>query len=487
MFTKIRRLGVFIREFVFTGRVQKNGRKILLVAAAIALTGVISAPVQANTSARIEGVAQFLIERAQENYLYIFEQKIRANGALQCYFGKTMRNLEFAGLKELLLSRKLWQNSLEKDLDALMTRAAARSIQKSLDVSSYAVSLWGEFIEFHGKIQIEYQQDDWRDLNFLPLDADQDLKDQVNSFYEQSNAINDALLFFKKFDVDDLCKTPTIGHKDFIAKIDAVYHLDDSLKAIERNFRVNKDKIRFKDNPGADFETAIAGFLVGLADKFQDQTEDYRNEIDTLLGLTALYRDDDATLTVKAIETLIEVKKSSGLKEEEFEKLKRHVLFFAQIGSADAADEVAAILKAYTVPAVSFIEKRKSEGHWLINSYLGLALGDSDLPSGMDEDNNFGIYAPIGIEYTHGLKSGRSVSYLVAPLDFGYPVSLKLNGLEDDYETDEIIAPSFGVTWGLDELPLAIGVIYQVGKSFDGEEEERLFLHFSFDMPLLNL
>jgi len=449
---------------------------------------VLTAGAQANTSARIEGVAQFLIERAQENYLYIFEQKLRENRALQCYFGETLGNLKIAGLKELLLSRELWERSLEKDLDTLLTRAAARSIESSLNVSSLAVSLWGEYIEFLGKLEIQYKGD-WRPMNWTPVPRDLEFEQLLNPFYETPNAINDALRYFQMFDKSKLCETPVIGHREFLVNIDAVYRLDDMLREIRDNFRQHRNEIRFADNPGEDVARGTARMLDGLEQEFGKQTKDYRAEIKTLIELTELYRDDNTTATVKAIETLNQVQQYSGLTDLEFEKLRRQVLFFAQIGSAEDPNEVAAILNAYTVPAVSFFEKRKPDGHWLINAYLGLAAGNSDLPDSVEENNDFGIYAPIGLEYAHGLDRGGSLAFMVAPFDFGYPVNLKLNGIESDYATEEIIAPSFAISYGFDDIPLAIGLVYQIGKSFPGDddEEKRLFLHFSFDMPLWNL
>lgn len=451
---------------------------------------VLASPIEAraNTSERIEGVAQFLIDRANDNYLYIFEQKIRENRALQCYFGETLRNLEIAGLKELLLSRQLWEESLEKDLDTLLTRAAARSIERSLDVSSLAVSLWGEYIEFLGKLEIRFGND-WYPLNQIPLDPDPRLEGLINEFYDPSNAINDALLYFRKFDQRELCQTPVIGHEDFVDRIDVVYRLDDTLREIRDSFRRHRHEIRFIDNHGGNVEAESTRFVSRLERDFDVQATDYRREIDTLIELAEIYSDENTTATVKAIETLKQVRQYSGLTDQEFERVRRQVLFFAQIGSAEDANEVAAILRAYTVPAVSFFEKRKPGGHWMLNAYLGVSAGTSDLPDSVQQDNDFGLYAPIGLEYSRGLDNGGSLGLMLSPFDFGYPVSLKLNGIESDYATEEIIAPSLAFSYGFKEIPLAIGLVYQIGKSFPGEdqEEKRLFLHVSFDMPLLNL
>lgn len=120
---------------------------------------------------------------------------------------------------------------------------------------------------------------------------------------------------------------------------------------------------------------------------------------------------------------------------------------------------------------------------------MGLALGNSDVPPGEDDNNSYGIYAPIGLEYSHTVGNGGSLSYMVAPFDFGYPISLKLNGIESEVEFDEIVAPSAGITYGLPNSPVAIGLMYQKGRTFASstEQEKRVFVHISFDMPLFIL
>ena len=94
----------------------------ILVALGLLLSPVTYASTE---SARIDGVAQFLIDRANDNYLYIFEKKIRESNVFQCYFPETRANLDVGGLKELLYSRGLWEDSIKKDLNVLATRAVA--------------------------------------------------------------------------------------------------------------------------------------------------------------------------------------------------------------------------------------------------------------------------------------------------------------------------------------------------------------------------
>ncbi len=142
------------------------------------------------------------------------------------------------------------------------------------------------------------------------------------------------------------------------------------------------------------------------------------------------------------------------------------------------------------MPAVSYYAKREAGRHFMVTSYLGTnySLGKSDF----DNSTNLNIYAPIGLEYSFGwwnMKYMDSLSIMVAPFDFGYPVSLKLNGIEEDVELDELVAPSLTISAGVKDLPITYGFGYQKGvkiKDTD-EEENRVFFFVAFDMPLFDL
>ena len=75
---------------------------------------------------------------------------------------------------------------------------------------------------------------------------------------------------------------------------------------------------------------------------------------------------------------------------------------------------------------------------------------------------------------------------MVAPFDFGYPVNLKLQGIEENIEFDEIIAPSISINFGVKKAPIAWGIVVQKGRKFDETSvpDTRVMAHISFDMPL---
>ena len=146
-----------------------------------------------------------------------------------------------------------------------------------------------------------------------------------------------------------------------------------------------------------------------------------------------------------------------------------------------------ALLSAYTLPAVSFFVKREpGESHWLISAWLG--AGITEVTSG-EERTDSSIYTPLGLEYSWGLQDRSSISVMLAPFDFGYPVSLKLNGLDDDVEFDEIVAPSLALAYGFKNYPLSTGIAYQKGRRIEDRDsaEDGIVLFLVFDMPLWTL
>ena len=81
-------------------------KKLLIALIAFFLYAPVSYALN-DAKSRIDGVTEFLIDRANENYMYFFENSIKENKDLKCYFARTVRNLELGGLKELLLSSGL--------------------------------------------------------------------------------------------------------------------------------------------------------------------------------------------------------------------------------------------------------------------------------------------------------------------------------------------------------------------------------------------
>ena len=67
-------------------------------------------------SGRIEGVADFLLERSNDTIISMFEKKINKNPLVKKYFPNTSKILITFNLKLLMLNEGLWKDNVEKDL-----------------------------------------------------------------------------------------------------------------------------------------------------------------------------------------------------------------------------------------------------------------------------------------------------------------------------------------------------------------------------------
>lgn len=453
-----------------------------------------------STSDRINGVAQFLIDRANDNYLYIFEKKIKENEKLNCYFPNTVENLEIAGLKELLYSHQLWEESLKKDMDILATRSTVSSIEKLFNVSGQAITIADTYAKLMLNVQVKYKGDIYP-VNSIPLNASDELKALLNGFYNSAAEITTALYRFKEYKTDNLCNTPLLDYNTFTKEIEVLFELDKKLQQLYNHIEQNKDSIlissfgladvkrllNLSEDQDGNIENSVVNYIkVGSAAALQSYgSDEIKTQINSIKNVISVFNNSENTMTVKVVQALKEIQHSGIIEDDILSAMKKYILFFAQISDAQSADQVNEILKAYTLPSTSFFEKRKPGEHWMISSYLGASGAYSNAPDVENKQDWFGVFAPIGFEYARGMSCGASWSIMISPFDFGYPITLKLNGIESEVEFNQIIAPSIAVSYGFAEYPLTLGAGYQKGRSINANNtEERILLFLAFDMPL---
>ncbi|NRB39365.1 MAG: hypothetical protein HRU20_13000 [Pseudomonadales bacterium] len=212
--------------------------------------------------------------------------------------------------------------------------------------------------------------------------------------------------------------------------------------------------------------------------------EGYYNRLKSL-------QDYSADKTRKATAVLKIVDSWQVLSDRDLRNLSNNILFFTKISEADSKDNVTAILKAYTLPDVSFSAKRGNSSSVFLSSYFAISASVyvDDQGSDLDTVSGAGLYLPVGLEYNWGLNGNGAISVMFSPLDMAYPVNLKLDGVEQSIEFDSIFAPSLSLAYGLENYPLNIGVSFQRGQTLEdvNETEERVLLFFGFDMPLFRL
>jgi len=557
------------------------------------------------TTERINGVAEFLIDRANDNYLYIFQRKIQKNETLSCYFPTTFENLTVGGstsLKRLLTSRDLWKESIQNDLEFLTIRSLAVEIESTLNVSEASVKIASSALDFIDLFQLDINGERYN-LNVIDLTADQNIQGRINGFTYGLGQVVSDLNEFRRY--QKLCPAPTINIDEFKRQFDSLRHLNDNLNDWVEHIEVNAADLRIKDSvangswqavceklnvSGSDcfdgtstikafkqnklkelidpniirniniikeavdgirnnkeqiINSAIRNAVCQKLEIADSQCTDKNTVIETVneivnadsvsntgridtellekikmisqvaallpssnedvtsqvfqalkrlksqiqIELTAKYNELESNLGVEDV--LAQKQQELKSRLESFDKLSRHILFFASVADASTASEVISILASYTLPSVSFFEKREEGNHFMVTSYLGVSYNLDE--EGQTEKSNNGLFVPIGLEYSRGVNwfdgNIRSASVMFSPVDFGHPINLKLNNIEEDFELDEIIAPSIAFSLGLEDYPLNFGIGYQKGRQLtaSSETENRVILFFAFDMPLLSL
>lgn len=450
---------------------------------------------------RIKGVSDFLIKRAKENYFYIFEKKIRDNKALQCYFPTTYSYVEEGDLKLLLTSRGIWGDSIKKDLDTLVARAFAKQLAEHFHHASMdATNFYLEIMQYLS-VTVEGQP---YPVTVMPVNANEQVRNAINGLYDDFLSLR-KLIEKKAEDLApfvNICQAPEISIDEIKQVIKGLQDVVQGLDAWSGSIAKYKDSLKVNvDALEHDCAEKSTAKICQIKDKIRTQwlpvvkqnlEQPLVKAAAASVFLTKYVHDvQQADKNTGKVLVVIKGLRASGLdKTVDLDKFKHHLLFFAQISDAEKAEEVSALLGEYTLPAVSFFVKReKNTSHILLSAFLGYGYGTVLNDSKAGTDNKSGVMAPLGLEFSYGTRGEGAWSILLAPFDFGYPVSLKLHGITENVDYDEIVAPGIYLSYGVPEYPLNVGLAYQQGRKVGAgiEAENRALFFVSFDMPLLTL
>ncbi len=452
---------------------------------------------------RVSAVTDFLIQRAEDNALYMFELRLKRNDEFACHFPDTYKYVENGELRFLMKSSKRWDEAISADLKTMAVRYAASEINEALNFKELAMDFTNEFIETSQYLELSYEGKQYP-LNVMPLTQDQQLRDLINGFYDQPVTLRDQLSTmgeaFTKLDAK--CDTLALNEQQFIQLSDDLKQALEGLKPwaefVAKNAKkltINKPLLEEKCGSEPDY----------LPCRYLKKSPEELLSSPTAKVLAASVVTAAAVVTLKQYGSKLEKAESAVEKVQigdDFlsksrakkliknpEKLKKQVMFFAEIADAKSKEEVQEILTNYTLPPVTFGIKREPGRHnLLISGYLTYSGGKTLNEDDFGKSNSHGVYAPVGLEYSYGLKNG-SLALMISPMDFGYPISLKLNGIDSNVDLDEVIAPSIAFSYGWKDYPLSIGLSYQQGRKAltSNDTEKRVMLFFGIDMPLLSL
>ena len=86
----------------------------------------------------INGVSEFLVERAEANLVHAFEHKIKGSDKFACYFPNTRKRLQYGHLQEwMLFPNIVWKETITKDMEFFALRSILIKIEKELNMSMY--------------------------------------------------------------------------------------------------------------------------------------------------------------------------------------------------------------------------------------------------------------------------------------------------------------------------------------------------------------
>jgi len=215
----------------------------------------------------VEGLSEFLIERANANLMAVYERRLKKNEDFQCYFPNTFEKIKSISIQGLFTSKEFWKESLEEDLEALVYRAALVEISKayyskgnadnSNTVDTEKVSgnvvvrkLYDRYTGFlqlvsyeDPKSQVPYS------LTSLPLDRTLAIVPIVNGFFDPlNNGRKDLItlmdMFVKAEKVKDICDIK-LEKLDDIKKALLSYK---NLLKLHEHFKKHSSNIAFNSN-----------------------------------------------------------------------------------------------------------------------------------------------------------------------------------------------------------------------------------------------
>src|SRR5216684_4490802 len=97
---------------------MKQSRQIafVLFLSATALASPRISQAATDEDAVIKGFTDFLLDRANDNYIYIFQRKLESNALMKEYLPATLQVARAGDLRSLLTDTKLWKRALNDDL-----------------------------------------------------------------------------------------------------------------------------------------------------------------------------------------------------------------------------------------------------------------------------------------------------------------------------------------------------------------------------------
>ena len=443
------------------------------------------------TSNRINGVSELLLERANDNFMYILQEDMKANRLLKCYFPVTYQYVTSNNLQLLLqVGSNVWRQSVQKDLEDLGIQLLFKEIGPK-ELKNWVNVIDQEYLEMLQYVSVKYDSVIYP-VNRIPLNAPPELRNIINGFYtyylsaqSRINKIIDS--------IDSTQSNNCECSKQQYVSVNMV--LENVGEAIDN---IKKQAERYKETDivwsglqdssrsiGTNFYRQFASLL-----EIDQRLKYYQEQIELIR------KDSSIVVQVFKLDQLIRTSIESGEnpfidKSElrEYNEFSRYALSFAVLSEAESKDQVKAVVQQLLLPPVSFAIKREPGARtFMITAYFGMQ-GGVEKVNNKDSKYFGGLFVPVGFEFSCGLKNG-CISLMVAPFDFANPVNQIINSDEGVAEFKDILNPGAYLSYGFKRIPLVLGAGYSKGQALTAKADgyhDRYLAFLALDMPLYNL
>jgi len=399
-----------------------------------------------NEDAVVNGTAQFLLDRAQQNYMFIFEKQLKENELFKQYFRNTSSMLENMSLQLILTNGKLLRETIIKDMEN--SGSTSMRFYKRQFVATFGDSI----VKIRDTI-IKYDST----FKASQMDVISRLNKNIASV-GRANNLNDL------FPLVDESLDTLWNHYKFIPQLN------------------KKDSI---PNPYVIFLSNAEVHKV----MFATMNDRFKTIIDTSVSFTT--RISTSLQVIKMVlwtnnPKLFQANKEYNDYKKHFDRFTTICFFFSQVADANNPDQIKNILKAATIPAVSFGKKRaENENKFTINSYLGVNTG-SEYNKNDNWNYFYGLAVPIGVEFAHGMSNLSSWGFMLSIFDLGSAINAQLYKQRTPRIAD-VFVPGLSVLYGIPELPVSAGlqVSYGTGLKTDANTQVHFSFFLAFDMPLI--
>lgn len=490
--------------------------------------------------ARIRGVAQFLLDRAQDNFLYILGQNIVKHEKFKDHFPNTHYFIKVGDLKLLLKSnRKIWSDIVERDLRQMIEKYVILKVGVNTTVTKLQENLKGAILEQHIGVKLEKYKKTLDNNHNLNPKIKHEMRRKLTQYEFMLDKLNRRISDLHKININE-CKIvneadssnksssdwSTFTQKCWMEYLNTLSDIGDLGKKLFSGLR--------SEIENASFSEADLIYDHGLWEYVKERNniswwtlelirESHNGDIEKLINIKKeIVRLASSDLPLNLIflkfEKLSRVSNKSnstvtsekilGMDENsrKYKRFRKYVLFFTQLTDAETPDQVESLLLEMTVPPASFgIKREAGEHHLMFSGYLGFlggttysTKGETDFDS---EGGYFGITAPLGFEWSYGChpskdkginwcsESESSFNIMISPIDLFHPINVILTDNDDNVKLDDIIAPGLFISRGVKGYPVTYGFGIQQGKAIraDTELENRYFLFVAFEIPMFVL